>query len=465
MAYIHVKDFKLGMDRRSARLNGPPGSLWTLENGLINRAGEIERAKRFVSTYTLPASTFGLHATATSLYVFGSASAPTMPSGVLYQRLQHEGGQAMAKIRDTENFGGKIYAIAEYANGDVRHFWDGTRISGWDGLGKATRCLTHKRRMYCIVAGSVYYSKLDAPDYPSGADADAGFIQVRNQTSLSETLVSLAPYQGSLALFAKQSIQIWNMSEDDAQNAISQIITNTGTACAKSVQEYGSRDTFYLANSGVRSLRVREGQSAAFVNDPGSPIDPVLSDIVRGLNFTERSNVCSVIDTLDGRFWMCVDGKVYVLSYFPSNKISAWSYIDAGLDFTEMLVFEDRVYARAGDAIYLYGGASNATYPSTGNLTVELPFFDAGKAATPKMFRGFDIACTGTWSVDLLVDPNKEASSVRLGTVTGTSWGRPRMSFQHETTHIAPKLVCPADGSAATLSSLAIHYDETPEAG
>src|SRR5437016_1465206 len=57
-----------------------------------------------------------------------------MPTGVQYQRLQAPSGSAMTKLLDVKTFSGKFYAIAEYADGTVHHFNNGTRISDWDNV-------------------------------------------------------------------------------------------------------------------------------------------------------------------------------------------------------------------------------------------------------------------------------------------------------------------------------------------
>ena len=83
MAQVEIKDFKYGLNRRRPRIVGVPGSLWTLKNAHITRGGDIESAKKFVNTFTLPASTYGLGQINGQLYVFGSADlAASMPVGV-----------------------------------------------------------------------------------------------------------------------------------------------------------------------------------------------------------------------------------------------------------------------------------------------------------------------------------------------------------------------------------------------
>lgn len=125
------------MDRRRERVAGVPGTLWTGKNIHINRGGDIERRLPFVSIYNVP-STFGLAAVRSQLYVFGSADlAATMPVNVQYQRLVAPGSAVMTALLDVKTFSGKFYAIAEYDNGGVYHFYDGTRVTDWDVVGAA----------------------------------------------------------------------------------------------------------------------------------------------------------------------------------------------------------------------------------------------------------------------------------------------------------------------------------------
>jgi hypothetical protein len=132
MAYVVIEDFRGGLDRRRKRAVGQPGTLWQCENAVITRGGEVEKRKKFVSTYTLPAGTFGMGAASGNIYVFGSGADPGVPSGVLYQRLQHPDSLAMSAILDTEVFDGNVYAIAEYSDGSIHHFYNGARVEDWD---------------------------------------------------------------------------------------------------------------------------------------------------------------------------------------------------------------------------------------------------------------------------------------------------------------------------------------------
>ncbi len=133
MSYLVIEDFRLGMDRRKQRISGVAGALWDGINGHITRGGDFERRKKFVAKYTLPANTFGLTQINRRLYVFGSVTTPTgIPPSITYQRLQHTGAANMMTLLDVSRFNSQIYAVAEFDNGDIYHYYDGARVTDWD---------------------------------------------------------------------------------------------------------------------------------------------------------------------------------------------------------------------------------------------------------------------------------------------------------------------------------------------
>lgn len=134
MAYIFVNSFKQGLDARRSKISAQQGSLVSGKNVHINRGGEIEKRKAFVLKYTLPANTFGLHATRSYLYTFGSAAPQAMPSGVIYQQLVAPNSPNMTEVISTDTYGGVPYVVARFDNGAIHHFYNGVRVTDWDAI-------------------------------------------------------------------------------------------------------------------------------------------------------------------------------------------------------------------------------------------------------------------------------------------------------------------------------------------
>lgn len=138
MSYLVIQDFKIGMDRRKARITGQPGALWAGVNGHVTRGGDFERRKKFVATYALPTGTTkGLTSVAGQLFVFGASATPgVIPPGVNYQRLQHPSSAVptITEIKSVTAFSGKLYVIALFSDGNTYHYFDGSRVTGWDAI-------------------------------------------------------------------------------------------------------------------------------------------------------------------------------------------------------------------------------------------------------------------------------------------------------------------------------------------
>ena len=85
--------------------------------------------------------------------MFGSAASNAVtfasgtPANVNYVRLQHPSGTALTKVLDTDFFDGQVYASAQFADGRIFHYYNGTRITDWfDG---------RSRNQFSVTGGSV----------------------------------------------------------------------------------------------------------------------------------------------------------------------------------------------------------------------------------------------------------------------------------------------------------------------
>jgi hypothetical protein len=138
MGTIWIKDFKGGLEARRMPETLQGGSAILARDGHVNRGGEFEQRPAFVEEFTLPAGvTTGLGNGQSGICVFGDAAPPTMPRGVAYQRLQHPDNiTPLFRVLSTDLFAQKIYAVAEFTDGTIYHFYDGARVTDWQ-VGRA----------------------------------------------------------------------------------------------------------------------------------------------------------------------------------------------------------------------------------------------------------------------------------------------------------------------------------------
>lgn len=682
MGTVAITDWKYGLDRRRKRVAGVPGTLWDAKNVVITRGGDIERTRRFVPTYTLPANTFGLGAVRGQLYVFGSIAAPAVPLGVQYQRLQAPSGAAMTQVLDVRAAGGSLYVIARYADGNIFHFYNGTRITDWDAVatantdfntlasyfaellvsdaditatavgpaltitakvagtaftiaksttdnggtsdqditlataqanvaavaetrattavtilsgssgtfnlinditvnavslmqasvawatsntvtmaavavqinnesathgyiastvgstltitaavgtgatpngyavlgsvggdvvlstpsmsggvtavtgvaqvstatfsgtfestdlfqitinsttysatgraaGTGTSAYVVKRRVFSCASSLWEYCKINTfTDWSTVAvSSGAGFLNISNEAEGSERLVGAGTYIKQSAVFSRRNIRVYDMSTVAEEIVLSQPIDNSGSVASRSILAYGTTDLFYLDEVGIRSLRARDASGEPFVNDIGVTIDTFVREHMDTLSLATLQRACSVVEPRDGRFFLAIGDRIYILSYFPGSQISAWSYCEPGFTISDFARAYMQLYVRGADTIYLYGGVTGNTFPLADETVaqVDLPFVASSPPAM-QMLEGFDMASTGEWLVDVLVDPNNENLKLRVGTISDVTYDGEDITLPGRTTHVALSMTCSAAGEA-TISNLNVHTD------
>lgn len=678
------------MDRRRPQVAGIPGTLWILKNAVITRGGDINGAKKWVSVYTLPAGTFGLYALKRQLYTFGSGTTPGgMPAGVQYQQLAAPSSPNMTRVLDVKAFQGQLYVIAQYDNGNIYHFYNGSRVTGWDTIadsnssfaavaealaiaieaggavrarvagaaiqitaqvpgtaftiststtdvnansttptavvthlqanvaevaevratgavqitagsfnpsfntiiqvtvngtsllaiavpwsssneatanalaneinnntstsgysasvvgalvtitaapgtgatpngfdvqslvtgdvttvdtdmsggvdhvvpvaqvekvviaggsfdaqdlwsitinsntfkttgraaGAGTALLVLKKRLWSTAISLLRYCVLKtASDWTTTTtpSTDSGFINLSDDSEGAQRLIGVAKYQGQAAIFSRQNITIYALQADATADAFVDSLESSGTFAPRAIIPFGNTDVFYPSDTGIRSIRGRQGTDAAYVADVGTSIDPFFQDTVQATDADTLSRAVAIIDPVDGRYLLAVGGRIFALSYFPSSKITAWSYLEPGFTVEDFAKAGTELYARSGNTIYLYGGFDGQTYPGDGETEtfVETPFMSANDPAGIKDIEGFDGALSGDWTAEVLVDPNDpdKVLAVNTGTLNKTTYHLPSIKIPGRTSHVAFRLRSSSAGPRV-LSSLALHYD------
>ncbi len=318
-----------------------------------------------------------------------------------------------------------------------------------------------KTKMYSLSDSLLHYSATNDPNEWNDTSQGAGFINLSNNASGSEDLQAIANYFDNIAVFAKQAVQIWFVDADDTKNAQVQVLGNTGTFAPNSVVEFGDNDVFYLSKSGIRSLRARDSSNAAFVGDIGNPIDDtIISAIQADTSISEEAT--AILNPIDGRYMLAIGNSIYVFSYYPSSKISAWSVYETGFTVNQWAFDGTNILARSGNDLYALGGTNNQTYDNS-TVEVQLPFLDSGSPATSKDFTGLDVTCENEWTVSVATDPTDISTIEEIATVNKTTYGLGRVSMTGFSTHIAPKFVCTKQGNAK-LGNVVVHY-ESSDAG
>lgn len=382
---------------------------------------------------------------------------------------------------------GAAYNTLSYNPGDLLTFVFTDAATGYQtqiGAGYVTGlamnyCTTLSNKVYALNNGSVYCCAVGQPTIWNDPNAlGNGYVTLSNWYAATENLVAMAPFQGKLAFFSRSCTQVWNINDDVAQWSLSQVLQNVGTIAAQSVQGIGELDVLFLQDSGIRSLRVRYADLNATSNDVGSAIDALVQAQLLTLTDAQRATSCSIVEPSQNRYWCFIPnavgtgGYIWVLSYFPSNKIIAWSRYttvdSAGAAFvpSKFVIYAGQVYAY--DAVHntylLFGGANGNTYDAT-VATMQLPFYDEKKPGHKKhaKFLNVDVAkvTNGAWTVkgspDWLGNSFKTVGSAGQATfdngIVGYEDVGTHFSFEFQST----------GSTAAIVSSVVFHYEMAEE--
>lgn len=326
---------------------------------------------------------------------------------------------------------------------------------------------TYMQKVYSVAGSLLYFSAVDDPTDWSGTGS--GFISMTDQDDDSEGLVGICQFQGRIAVFSRFNTQIWVLAVDPANNTFQQSVQNTGALSARSLLQYGNIDTFYLNDAGVRSMRARDASNAPAVSDVGVAIDPFIQEWMQGLTGEQIGRADAVIEPTDGRYLLSMSNRIFVYTFFEGSKIQAWSYYDLSdevgqNDITDMVRAGSRLYIRAADTVYLWGGDSGQIYPNDNECEVilALPFLSGNKPGTIKGIKGFDVGLSGVWEAWLQTDPNDDTIMIDIGTFGESTYNLQNNPVQHPTPLASIYMTCNRAGYAS-VSNMVIHFDTEDE--
>jgi hypothetical protein len=323
--------------------------------------------------------------------------------------------------------------------------------------------VAHRGKMYATSGTLVHHSAIDNCVLWSPDATGAGFIDVTTHSKGRQDLVGLGEYQNLLSLVARKQIQLWAMDPDPRRNQLMQTIHNTGTISARSITEYGSGELFYLDLTGIRALSARTVENVAYMRDVGSLIDPLVRKQLLEVGADMASKAIGLVEPLDGRLWMIVAGRIYVLSHFPSSKISAWTLYEPGFTVDYADVTATHAWLRSGNDVYCYGGLTGIEFEESVSAAAQLPYLDFQRPATAKLWQSIDAAIEGSWRVQVAMDPTRPEALATVGQLDRSTYGLGRIAMFGESTHISLRFTFKGSGPAR-LGAAVLHYTET-EAG
>lgn len=348
-------------------------------------------------------------------------------------------GPTVTIIADTTGTASNGFAIATTLSagavvGSVLSMADGA--SGTSGTPGPT-VLTFKDKVYTVSdADDLHFSAIQDPtEYNIDADG-AGFLTPANHDGSADEVNGLGIFVGALGIFARTSIQLWDVFADDANNALLQVIGDTGTTAGNAIVPYRGQ-TAFLDGEVIRSLRRGDGTDGiAEVFELGAPIDKLTLAHCLSVGTTVVDAAVSAVEPRHKRLMMAIGNRIFVLSHFPSANVSAWTEYEPGFVVEQMAVIRNKLYLRSGSDFYLYGGSGFNTY-DTSTVTARIPFLDAGRPADYKQLQSIGVALEGLWTIKISTDPNNQSGTLTQEAVTASSLlGSNAIPAAGRTTHL-----------------------------
>jgi hypothetical protein len=383
-------------------------------------------------------------------------------------------------LNDT-NFSGGVDAVAAVARKitvtisggsfDPEDSWtitingvDYTVVGGTGAAGVDGSVLVLKRRVFATIDSLLRYCVVNDPtDWTTTTvpASDSGFINISTDSDGAQQLVGMGLYNGQLAIFSETSIIVYDIFVDAEENALSTTLERTGTVSPRSILAYGNNDVFYLARTGIRSIRARAGTTTPATADVGAVIDSFVRETIVDTDEDTLKRAVAEIEPIDGLYMLALGDRIFVLSQYTESKVTAWSYLEPGFTITDMHSDGRRLWARDTGSIYIYGGMDGTEYPDEGEDETEVitPFMSAEDPAGLKMLQGFDVSLAGDWVTNILVDPNDSTKYVEVGTINEITYDSNTIKLPGRTSHMALSATCSSAGERL-LSSLALHYEK-----
>jgi hypothetical protein len=286
------------------------------------------------------------------------------------------------------------------------------------------------------------------------AVSDAGFIAPGLYAKGSDQVMAIGPFQksGLWIAFADNS-QVWSVDPDPALNSLVDTIEGIGTLFHRAVASV-SRDLFFKAQSGFRSVSLIAVTDNLQDNDVGSAIDSLVN-----------AQILSTDDPLSlyypklGQFW-CINGStVWPYTFSRTSKLSAWSKFTLPFTIDDATVLNQELYVRAGNDVYRVSDAVFKDGVSSIPLVdVQMFYQDAKRPGVLKQFTGVDVIGIGQPTISYLFAADNQ-------TLESLAYEYPAVTEPGElhpvellSTRIAPHLRHQKD-EAFELSMLSLFYE------
>ncbi len=434
---VEYNRFEKGIDVRKASAVSDANRLRKLTNIYVTDGWALDLRPGLTKVATLANGTSGLAQLQGDLYTVSSNVEAVNSDGIGNIRIPLTGSTAdIREVHYSETFNGQLYAVIEYSDGSVQHSYNGVAINGVDAP-TSTSVVKLASRMYAIDGDIVRYSAVNDPtvwDEAVTTPPGAGFLPTGLQAPGDDEALAVSEYDGMLAVFMVDSIQLWTVDPDPALQRLEKIIRNVGTNHPKSIAQY-SNDLMFLSEYGFRSISRQQFTDNREDNDIGTPIDELVRDLFDG---GVTGSPKAVYYPRGGQYWCLIGTKVFVYSYSRGAKVNAWSEYEFADGFDDMISVKGDLYFRRGFDLLKLDESATSDDGDFYDWEIQMSFQNQKTPGVNKRYLSFDLVQEGSANVSFLTDPITEFETTPYK-VEGNTRARGLNPIGIVSTEIAPR--------------------------
>lgn len=370
------------------------------------------------------------------------------------------GTMLLEKIWFCDTYGGYIFNVCQFSDGTTTDIFyryhdtpTGGNIQTVDANCPKTKQVVKVGEKMLAVANSGQSVKFcaTAAVYDWTTANDAGFLNTADRTNGSRDATALGVFGQRLAVFSADSVQIWTIDPDPANNKLDDVL-DIGTIHPYAHANMGG-DLFFLSKKGVRSISQFTNNAGNLADvDVGSPVDTLITSLF-GSNSPR-----ALYYRAGGQFWLYYGTKALVYTFSRSSKISAWSVYEYPINLEYITELSGELYVRSGDFVYQLDETAYTDDGASINVEIELPFLDFKMAGVLKQIMSMDVVFSGTATVQHRFDPQEPSVITATLSLTGDSRSRRLIPVELLATSLAP-VIKHTGNEAFELQALTYYFE------
>lgn len=412
-----------GLDLRLTAEGTAPNTLRTATNIDINTGGGIKVRDQLKPFATVTGS-LGLYVVGGRLRcaVARSGSLPTAPPLITYDIFSNIDGNdagGVTELTGVQSWNGVPYICVKRADRYEHHYFSSTNSRTQVDLpflpGPNIFALAQKIWGHDLSSNDVWYSSSINGPRNWTESGDAGYIKVAQHAPGDSTVRGFSVYSNKLCIFFKDSVQIWNVFADPADNNLEDVVGGAGTVNTYSIANMLG-DPIYFAQGGFRNLEVVAVTGQSNDSDIGAPIYPE----TKTLDLTGIKPV-ALWSSYRAQYMCAFGSTMYCYTNSPQSGRTGWTKYTLPYSVTDMVELDGVVYVRAGDQIYSF----DSTYNLESNFTwsAKFPFNSAEEIGIRKQWVALEAAMSGSATLRYRYWPRDETITAQGPRLTGSTFG------------------------------------------